>query len=684
MIWVPIGAGILALLLSIFSAGITLKADPGEEKVKEISEAIKESALAFLNREYSVLGIFVIIAFVILGLLGFLTQAMSPWAAVAFIFGSISSMTAGYLGMNIAIRANGRTTVAVKESLNSGLRVAFRGGTVMGMAVVGIGLLGLCILYIVFHKNPAFLSIIPAYGMGASSVALFARIGGGIYTKGADAAADLVGKVEEGIPEDDPRNAAVIADFVGDNVGDVAGMGADLFESYVDSIIATITLAAVVVSVGLVLDNPTAWFIPLLVASGGIVASTIGTFFVRTSGEGMGALLRALRGGTFISAGLALLFSWLAIYFLNAGIGVFLSVLCGLVAGVIIGESTNYYTSYQYKPTRAISNASQGGGGTTVIQGFANGLMSTWIPLLVVAIALILAYKFSNFYGVAVAGVGMLSTLGISLATDAYGPIADNAGGIVEMSELGEKVREKTDALDSLGNTTAATGKGFAIGSAALTALALMLSYAFAAGIAKVGGGGQILIAGGLESSFLSAQVVGGLFIGALVPAIFCAMVMESVRANASVIVDEVRRQFREITGLREGKAKPDYTTCVDLSTKGALKRMVIPVIISIFAPLAVGFILGKYALGGFLLGSIGTGFMLAVAQANAGGSWDNAKKWIELGHLGGKGSAAHKAAVVGDTVGDAMKDAAGPSLNIMLKLMSIIALVFAPLLAHF
>ncbi len=684
MIWTPVIAGILALFQSIFSGLLTLKADPGKGKVKEISEAIKKSALAFLHQEYSVLGIFVITVFILFGLLGFFTQAMSPWTAVAFIFGSLSSMAAGYLGMNIAIRANGRTTVAVKEDLNSGLRVAFRGGTVMGMAVVGIGLLGVCILYFIFNKNPAFLSIIPAYGMGASSVALFARIGGGIYTKGADAAADLVGKVEEGIPEDDPRNAAVIADFVGDNVGDVAGMGADLFESYVDSIIATITLSTVAVAVGLAMDDPTAWFLPLLVASGGIVASIIGTFFVRTGGEDMGALLKALRGGTFLSAGLALIFSWLAVYYLEADLGIFLSVLCGLVAGVIIGESTNYFTSYQYRPTRKISNAAEGGAGTTIIQGFANGLISTWIPLLVVALALIFAYKFSNFYGVAIAGVGMLSTLGISLATDAYGPIADNAGGIVEMSELGEEVRKKTDALDSLGNTTAATGKGFAIGSAALTALALMLSYAFAVGIAEVGVEGQILVKGGLESSFLSPSVVGGIFIGAMLPAVFCAMVMESVRENASVIVEEVRRQFREIKGLREGEAEPDYTTCVALSTTGALKRMVIPVVISILAPLAVGFILGKYALAGFLLGAIGAGFMLAVTQANAGGSWDNAKKWIELGNLGGKGSPAHKAAVVGDTAGDAMKDAAGPSLNIMLKLMSIIALVFAPLLAQF
>ncbi len=684
MVWIALMVGLVGLAFAGFSGLATLRASPGTERVREISEAIKEGALAFLHREYSILAVFVVIVAVILALLGFLTTSMSPWSAVAFVFGALCSMAAGYGGMNIAIRSNGRTATAAQRSLNDGLRVAFRGGTVMGMAVVGIGVVGLSIIYFAFHNSPAFLTIIPAYGMGASSVALFARVGGGIYTKGADAAADLVGKVEKGIPEDDPRNAAVIADFVGDNVGDVAGMGADLFESYVDSIIATMTLSVVAIAIGLVANDPTSWYVPLLVAAGGIIASIIGTFFVSTRGQGMGALLWALRRGTFMAAGLTLLFSWLVVHFLNADFGIWVAVLCGLVAGVIIGESTNYYTAYEYRPTLKISEACTTGAGTTMIRGFANGLMSTWIPLLVVALALLGAYKFASFYGVAIAGVGMLSTLGISLSTDAYGPVADNAGGITEMAGLGEDVRERTDALDSLGNTTAATGKGFAIGSAALTALALMLSYAFAVGIASVGPGGEIAVAGGLKSSLLSAPAVAGLFIGVLLPAIFCAMVMGAVGENTFVIIEEVRRQFREIEGLWEGKARPEYARCVDLSTRGALKRMVIPVIMSIIAPLAVGFILGKYALAGFLLGSIGAGFMLAIMQANAGGSWDNAKKWIEAGHFGGKGSEAHKAAIVGDTTGDPMKDASGPSLNIMLKLMSIISLVFAPLLAHF
>jgi len=681
--WIALASGVIGLIYAFLAALSTLKRDPGTGLIKEASDAVREGAEAFLKSEYKILAIFVIVVAIVLLVVGKISPSMSPWTAFAFVLGALSSMAAGYAGMSIAVRANARTTVAARESLNSGLRVAFRGGTVMGMTVVGIGLVGVCIIYFLFKNHPQFLSILPAYGMGASSVALFARVGGGIYTKGADAAADLVGKVEVGIPEDDPRNAAVIADWVGDNVGDVAGMGADLFESYVDAIIAAMTLSTLAFASGLVPLPQTAWTLPLMVASSGIIASIIGVFFVSTGGSRMRDLLWALRRGTFVATGLTLLFSLLVVLVFKAHMGIWYSVLAGLIAGVIIGESTNYYTAYEYSPTQRISQAATSGGGTCIIQGFAVGMMSTWIPILVVAIALLVSYKFASYYGVAVAGIGMLSTLGISLSTDAYGPIADNAGGIAEMARLEPEVRERTDALDALGNTTAATGKGFAIGSAALTALGLLLSYGFAVGLVKVENG-QLVIEGGLLASVLSAPVVAGLFIGVMLPAVFCAMVMDAVGRNAFVIVEEVRRQFREIPGLMEGKARPDYARCVALSTQGALRRMVTPVIIAIIAPLAVGFILGKYALAGFLLGSIASGFVLAIIQANAGGAWDNAKKFIEMGHFGGKGSDAHKAAIVGDTAGDSMKDAAGPSLNIMLKLMSIIALVFAPILAGF
>ncbi len=675
-IFIAVIAGVLGLLFVVYLVRSVLRADQGSERIREISAAIKEGALAFLHREYQILAVFVVVVALVLGFL------LSWWAALAFVFGAACSMGAGYTGMNMAIRSNGRTTAAAQKSLNEGLRVSFRGGAVMGICVVSIGILGLSILYFAFHNNPDFLKIIPAYGMGASSVALFARVGGGIYTKGADAAADLVGKVEKGIPEDDPRNAAVIADFVGDNVGDVAGMGADLFESYVDSIIATMTLCTVAVFFGCTTDIATAWYLPMLVAAGGIVASIIGTFLVRVGEKPeMAALLGALRRGTFFASFLTAVFSFLAVYFLHADLGIFWAILAGLVAGILIGESTNYFTSYAYSPTRRISEASTTGAGTTIIRGFSNGLLSTLPPMLLVAIAILVAYKFASFYGVAIAGIGMLSTLGISLATDAYGPVADNSGGITEMAGLGAHIRERTDALDSLGNTTAATGKGFAIGSAALTALALMLSYAFAVGIVKIEGGAFVLKEP-LLSSFLSYQAIAGLFLGIMLPAIFCALVMNAVGQNTFVIVEEVRRQFREIPGIWEGTARPEYGRCVDISTKGALRRMIAPTLMSIAAPLVVGFVLGPYALGGFLVGAIGCGFMLAITMANAGGSWDNAKKWIEAGNYGGKGSEAHKAGVVGDTAGDPMKDAAGPSLNIMIKLMSIISLVFAPLLA--
>jgi K(+)-stimulated pyrophosphate-energized sodium pump len=672
--------GVLGLALAGFMARYVLSRDQGSEKIREIAEAIKEGALAFLGREYRILVIFVVVVGIILGVI----PMLGWWVTVSFVFGAVCSGLAGFIGMNMAIRSNSRTAASAQKSLNDGLKVSFRGGTVMGMCVVGIGVVGLSIMYFAFHTHPDFLKIIPGFGFGASSVAIFARVGGGIYTKAADTGADLVGKVEKGIPEDDPRNAAVIADFVGDNVGDVAGMGADLFESYVDSIIATMTLGMIAIfsaalgkslfpGVPEQVAMAKAWFLPMMVAAGGIIASIIGVFLVRVGEKPeMGALLNALRRGTFSASILAAIFSFLAVYFLRADIGVFWAILAGLIAGVLIGESTNYFTSYAYKPTQRISQSSQTGPATTIISGFANGLLSTFPPVILVAIAILVAYKCADIYGVAIAGIGLLSTLGITDATDAYGPVADNAGGIVEMSGLPPEIRERTDALDSLGNTTAATGKGFAIGSAALTALALMLAYSQAVGITPD------------AISLLDSRVFAGVFIGAMLPALFCALTLQAVGKTSFSIINEVRRQFKEIAGLMEGTARPEYGKCVDICTTDALKAMVAPSLITIIVPIIIGLLLGPLALAGFLLGAIASGFIIAITFANAGGSWDNAKKWIEKGNFGGKGSDAHKAGVVGDTVGDPMKDTSGPSLNIMIKLMSIVSLVLAPVLITF
>jgi len=680
LVWICVIVGLVGAGVVAFFVRYVLGQDAGSEKVQEVSRAIREGAMAFIGREYRTLAIAVVIIAIILAVVPALGWRMS----VAFLFGAVCSMGAGYAGMSVAVRANGRTCAAAQKGLNQGLRVAFRSGAVMGLTVVSIGILGLSILYFVWHDYSNFLLIIPAYGTGASLVALFARVGGGIFTKGADAGSDLVGKVEAGIPEDDPRNAAVVADNVGDNVGDVCGMGADLFESYVESIIATMTLAVVVTAMGIVADSQTAWLIPMLIAAGGLVASVIGCFLVRVGEKvEMSALLGALRRGTLGASILTAVFAFLVIYFLGASIGLFWAVLGGLVAGVLMGESTNYFTSYAFKPTQEISKASTSGAGATIIQGFANGLMSTWPPVILIAIAIVVAFHFGSFYGVALAAVGMLSTLGVTLATDAYGPVADNAGGITTMAGLPGEVRERTDALDSLGNTTAATGKGFAIGAAALNSLGLILAFALATQIVTISEG-SIVVPMPEAFSLLSAPVIVGVILGALMPPIFCAMTMKSVGITTMAIIEEVRRQWREIKGLMEGTAKPEYGKCVDICTKTALKEMLVPSILTIVAPVVVGLVLGKYALAGFLIGALATGFVLAITLNNAGGAWDNAKKWIEAGKFGGKGSDAHKAAVVGDTAGDPMKDTSGPSLNIMIKLMSVVSLLLAPVFIHF
>ena len=691
LVWICIIAGLLAAGVVAFFVRYVLKQDQGSEKLREISAAIKEGGLAFIHREYRTLAIVAVVIAIVLAVIPSLGWRLS----VAFVFGAICSMGAGYAGMNIALRSNGRTCAAAQKGLNQGLRVAFRGGAVMGLTVVSIGIIGLSVLYFAWHDLPGnqFLFIIPAYGTGASLVALFARVGGGIFTKGADAGSDLVGKVEAGIPEDDPRNAAVIADNVGDNVGDVCGMGADLLESYVETVIATMTLTTVGAAIapwvtqlfpGLSADaaRQAAWWLPLLVMAGGIVASIIGCFMVRVGEKiDMSALLGALRRGTLGATILAAVFGFLIIWRLGASLGLFWAMLAGLAAGALMGEATNYFTSYAFKPTQEISEASTTGAGATIIRGFANGLMSTWPPIILIAAAIAVAYYFGSFYGVALAAVGMLSTLGVTLATDAYGPIADNAGGITTQAGLPEEVRERTDALDSLGNTTAATGKGFAIGAAALNSLGLILAYAMAVGIVTLSEGKLILPE---ALSLLSMPVIVGVLIGALLPPIFCAMTMKSVGVTTSAIIEEVRRQWREIKGLMEGTAKAEYGKCVDIATGIALKQMLLPSIMTIVAPVIVGLVLGKYALAGFLIGALATGFILAITLNNAGGAWDNAKKWVESGKFGGKGSNAHKAAVVGDTAGDPMKDTAGPSLNIMLKLMSVISLMLAPVIMHF
>ena len=675
-------AGGLALAFAAVTAARVLSADKGTAQVQAIGNAIQEGANTFLRREYMTLLPFALIVTVALAILDYtlFTHNLGlPATAISYVAGTICSGLAGIIGMNVAVRANVRTASAAQLGLNPALRVAFSSGTVMGVTVVGIGLLGVTTLYLVFQN----ISAVAGFGFGASSIALFARVGGGIFTKAADVGSDLVGKIEAGIPEDDPRNPGVIADNVGDNVGDVAGMGADLFESYVGSIISAVALSASAVALavgasGGSYTDPQSVF-PMLLAGAGIIAAILGTFVVRSGEQAdFERLLWALRYGIFTAGGLLIVFAAILTITFTSNWYWFGCVVAGLVAGTIIGLATEYYTSYSYMPTKRVSESSQTGAATVIISGIATGMLSTLIPVACVSVAIMLAYWFAGFYGVALAGVGLLSTLGITLATDAYGPVADNAGGIAEQAKLEPEVRERTDALDALGNTTAATGKGFAIGSAALTALALLAAYSVSAKLITLGEDGR-LAAGSAGINLLQPQILVGLIIGAMLPFLFSALTMQAVGRAAQGIVDEVRRQFREIPGLMEGTAQPDSARCVDISTKSALREMILPGVMAVIAPIATGFILGEAALGGLLIGAVSSGFMLAIMMASAGGSWDNAKKYVELGNFGGKGSDAHKAAVEGDVVGDPFKDTSGPSLNILLKLMAIVSLVFAP-----
>ncbi len=675
-----------ALIFAAIKASKVLKKEPGTPKMKKISDSIHSGAQAYLSRQYRILAIYFVVMFVVLSIMA-IFKLLSWFVPFGFLTGGFCSAFSGFIGMNIATRANTRTANACRTSLNGGLKIAFSAGSVMGFTVVGLGLLDISFWYLIlkvgFNLEASELTTtMITFGMGASSTALFARVGGGIYTKAADVGADLVGKVEAGIPEDDPRNPAVIADNVGDNVGDVAGMGADLYESYVSSVISASALGVVA------FGSFKAMALPMALAAVGVICSIIGSFFVRT-GEStdQSTLLKALRRGTNTAAILIAIAAFPLVYFIlgKSNWGFYIAILAGLVAGVLIGLCTEYFTSDTYKPTQNLAKKAQTGSGTLIIGGIGLGMLSTALPLIIVCIAILVAYGATGgfatagngLYGIALAAVGMLSTLGITLATDAYGPIADNAGGISEMAGLDEEVREKTDALDSLGNTTAATGKGFAIGSAALTALALIASY-----ISKIESLG--VSSSDIDMRIMNPTVLVGLFIGACLPFVFAALTMNSVGNAAQSIVMEVRRQFREIKGIMEGKAEPDYKTCVDICTKKSLKEMILPTVLTILTPVVIGLILGYNGVIGMLAGATATGFLMAIFMANSGGAWDNSKKYVESGHFGGKGSETHKAAVVGDTVGDPFKDTSGPSINILIKLLSMVSIVFANLVVNY